>query len=258
VKPIRALALSLCACLALPVFSADEWATRMANDLRTPCFDQLAPLAAKDVVWRDLHSFAEGVGIANKLGPNWKAGNRHYDAAYRVMRGAATDFEKSNGPMATVDVRAAYARAFSQVPSNERKPLNDFLATRAGKFTAEHFFDDVLCFGIVRSMERRQIGFEDASDAAAFASLKKRRDSRGAEFERGKLLFLPSDQVAIDRHGGQFTQLFQSTPPGAAPSNRLGIDGLVVVQKLGRDIGGTLPSVLEIVREFQKTSPAGS
>jgi hypothetical protein len=230
---------------------ADDFAERMAREHPAPCFEQIAPFVARDIVQRDLEGYVEGIGIGRKLGPEWKPGNRDYDEAFATASKAVSDHVANQGPIATIDMRAFFQRGFSRLAEQQRKPFADFLSTEAGKLSWL-IIDDANCTGLLNSIERGGRLKLSTNEQGALASLKTQLAARQLDFERRVNALSPALQDSVSRNAQMFTSQLLKRDPGGPPPNRFGIDGAVIVEKLGRDMGGILPRLNEIIDRFAK------
>lgn len=231
---------------------ADDFAERMAREHPTPCFDQMAPFAARDIVQRDLAGLIDGLGEGRKLGPEWKRGNPDYDAAYATLSGAVSRHVAAHGPIATIDMRAFFQRGFARLADQQRKPFAEFLASDGGQIAWSHIVDDANCAGLLDSIERHgDVAFTD-DDRKVLGTIKARLAARRAELDRRVSVLAPDVQDRISRNAQMFTAQLLKRDPGGPPPNRFGIDGRVVLDKLGRDLAGAAPRLIEIADRFAK------
>ncbi|HUQ09466.1 MAG TPA: hypothetical protein VM146_04060 [Steroidobacteraceae bacterium] len=228
----------------------ESFGTTLAREHPVECLQRLTPVLVTDVVQRDLIGWLDGIGEGRKLPPGWKAGEPHYDAAFDLALNRLLADQEKNGPYAKIDMRDRFARAFDRANEAERRQAASFLATPEGRFAWTYIVDDATCDGIIGSLTRRKTALVDAHYQLV-DDLQKGLNQRRAIHDRQLRTFTSAQQQSISRNSNLILGLFMKDDPAEkGPSNRFGIDGLVIVQRLGRDLGGTLPRIIALADEF--------
>jgi hypothetical protein len=250
----RALLLAVLACAARDIPAQDTppegFGTKLAREHPVDCMQRITPVLVSDIVQRDLGGWLEGIGEGRKVPPGWQAGEPHYDAALKLALDRLLADQELKGPYGTIDMRERFARAFDRANETERKQIESFLASPEGRFAWTFIIDDASCQGMIQSLSRRKTALVGAHYQLV-DELQKGLTVRRAIHDKKIRGFTLSQQQAIDRNSNLILGLFMKPDPNDKnPPNRFGIDGLVVVDRLGRDIGGTLPKVIALADEF--------
>jgi len=244
---IAMAALVFVACAA-QARDAESFGEKLAREHPVDCMQRLAPVLAADVVQRDIVVWLEGIGEGRKLPPGWKRGESHFDAAFGLAYSRVLSEEAKHGPLATIDMQERFAHAFDLANAEERTQLASFLASPLGRSSWGYFIDDGFCQGLIGAMKERP---KSSSHEKLVASLQQGIDARGVAQEKKSSALTPAERSEIDANTRLIVELFMKDDPAEKiPSNRLGIGRGVVFERLGPDVGGSTPKVLQQADAF--------
>jgi hypothetical protein len=238
------------ACSGALAADPESFGAKLSREHPAVCLQRLAPVIVSDIMQRDVFGWLEGIGEGRKLPPGWKRGEPHYDAALNLTWQTVLLDEQKNGPYAHIDMEERFARAFERANPAERKQIGAFLATPDGVFSWGFLVDDAMCQGLIDSMARRRVMLTEPL-LQLLETLQRELRVREAINKKKVLAMSAAQGSRISVNAQLIHALFQRGDPGdPSPPNRFGVDGLVIVQRLGRDIGGALPKVVEQAEQF--------